>query len=127
MGGYEVQNPYYDYDRIKKPEQAKVSKVSFSGFSNSEPKVDINNLISQPAAADNSVNSYNPISPPVSSSGDSIATPLSPVEVASTLETNPNTAGLIRGDCTESNCGVALSEQQNPSIFRRGTPIEFQA
>lgn len=129
MGSHVDKNPYYDPGRIETPDQARELKTTFEGSSEN-----INggneNLISQPVinAADSSVGTYKLDIPSISNSGNSIVNWLSPLEVTSTFNINSNTVGSIGGDCTGDGCDVASSMQQDdPSISKRGTPVEFHA
>ncbi|MCJ1270151.1 hypothetical protein MMC22_010047 [Lobaria immixta] len=129
MGSHEAKNPYYDPSRIEMPDQGKELKTTLEGSSENNNGGNENGF-SQPTinAVDSAISTYKLDISSISNSVNPIVNSLSPIDVTSTFNTNPKTVGSMGGDCTGDGCDVASSMQQDdPSISKRGTPVEFHA
>lgn len=108
-------------------EQGQVSTENLIGqpvsyVPSSEPAVPVANPVIGEADGSDKV-----VIPSIPSLGNSFVTLLTPVEMASTIDTNFNTVGSTGGGCTGYDCVVPSFEQFNPNAVKRGTPTEFQA
>lgn len=70
----------------------------------------------------------NSVIPPIPDFGTPV-TNFIPTALGSTFDTSLNTIGSNGGGCTGYGCDVDVTsfEQYNPSILKRGTPVEFWA